>query len=201
MDMENLNQYLHDLSSSSPFMAEALVGRISQVNERWQRLLRDFEEREVGGGGWVEVVEWRWLGRGGWVGVVRWGWSGGGGQRGVVASREESWVRKKRVDGRLDGWMEGWMGGWVGRDWMDGWKDGWVGGWVGIGWMEGWVGGWVGRDWMDGWKDGWVGRDWMISFINPFSLFFHSIPFPSFRLSPPPPLPPETSQRHSGGVG
>ena len=47
VDIENLNQYMADLTSTSPFMAEALMGRVSEINERWQHLLKEFEAREV----------------------------------------------------------------------------------------------------------------------------------------------------------
>ena len=47
LDIENLNQYMNELRNSSPYMAEALAIHVAEINQRWNNLLKEFENREV----------------------------------------------------------------------------------------------------------------------------------------------------------
>ena len=47
LDIENLNQYMNELRNSSPYMAEALAVHVAEINQRWNNLLKEFENREV----------------------------------------------------------------------------------------------------------------------------------------------------------
>ena len=47
-DMDNLNQYMTELKTSSPAMAQTLEAEVGVINQRWSLLLKEFGSREVG---------------------------------------------------------------------------------------------------------------------------------------------------------
>ena len=46
-DIDNLNQYMNELRSTSPDTVDVLSAQVEQINERWKVVLEEFVDREV----------------------------------------------------------------------------------------------------------------------------------------------------------
>jgi len=47
IDIQNLNQFASDLKNASPVTAESLSPQVQEINERWNKLLKKIQDREV----------------------------------------------------------------------------------------------------------------------------------------------------------
>ena len=47
VDIQNLNQYSSELRNASPVTAESLTPQVKDINQRWNKLLSDMNDREV----------------------------------------------------------------------------------------------------------------------------------------------------------